>query len=150
MEGIAAFSVACNVMQTIHFSMAAVKLCKGLYKGSSPDEDVESFSARLREAADSLRPAGLTTTTADQKLEQQLQAVAKNLVNTAKEIQKELITLKANAQRSRWQSVKSTATYVMRTKSKIEKMNSTLEKCKEVMETQILISLRYAIMFRLG
>ena len=142
MEGVAAFSVACNIMQTIQFSMAAAELCKDLYKGSSPDKDLESHCARLREAADSLRPAGLTTT-AGQKPEQQLQEVAKILITTADEIQKELNKLKTSSQRLGLQAAWNTGRYILRTKSKIDRLHLSLERSKTVMETQVLISLRY-------
>ncbi|KAF2654627.1 hypothetical protein K491DRAFT_465502 [Lophiostoma macrostomum CBS 122681] len=131
MEGVAAFSLACNIMQTVQFSLSAAKLCKDLYRGSSPDKDVESYCARLRKAVNSLKQTGLTTTPSDQQHEQQLQKVAKDVISAADNIQKELDKLRTDSQRSRWRALKSTATYMMGTKRKIDRLNTSLEKGKD-------------------
>ncbi|KAF2827739.1 hypothetical protein CC86DRAFT_440305, partial [Ophiobolus disseminans] len=145
MEAMAAFSLACGVMQTISFSMSAIKAWKDLYEGRTPDADLDSYCARLRETVNNFQPASLATAKGDDKLDQQLRIVAKEIVNAADKLREELEKLKADSQRSRLRAFKGTATYMTFTKRKISTLQSTLEKKKDMMETRVLISLRYAM-----
>lgn len=144
MEGIAAYGVACNIMQTIHFSIAVAALCKDLYEGRSPDEDIENRRVGLQDAVRNLRPASLITSNADQIEEQQLHTLAKKLINAADNLEKELAQFKTNSQGSRRHAAKNSIKYTFGKKRKIDTLNQLLQDCQKEMETRILVRLRYA------
>ncbi|KAJ4303158.1 hypothetical protein N0V90_002051 [Kalmusia sp. IMI 367209] len=128
-------------MQTIHFSIAVAALCKDLYEGRSPDEDVENRRIGLQGAVRNLRPASLITSNDDQIEEQQLQTLAKKLIDAADDLEKELAKFKTNSQGSRRHAAKNSIKYALRTKRKIDKMDQLLRGCQKEMETRILVRL---------
>ncbi|ORY03679.1 hypothetical protein BCR34DRAFT_605166 [Clohesyomyces aquaticus] len=122
-----AFGLACNVMQTINFSLEAASLCRKFYENISPTADIEKRRDGLEKAVQNLQSFNVSSlTSAAQDEEKQLQEVANDLVTTAKELGKELEKCSKKSSSSWLGALCNTVEYVARRKSKIEKLNASL------------------------
>ncbi|KAH7126583.1 hypothetical protein B0J11DRAFT_604289 [Dendryphion nanum] len=141
MEALAAYGLACNVMQTIQFGAATVKLCKRLYDGQSPDPHMESRRAALQKTTQDLHqslsaPGSKTTTDGD------LRSIADKLLKTSADLEKELAAVTAGANASKRTAFKKTFKFVFSKKSKIEELDASLKESQRAMETRVLVDLR--------
>lgn len=141
--GLEIFGIACNVMQTIHFAISTAALCKAVYEGGSVSPEIELHGAELTQATRSLQQSlrqtqGITLQGDDREIER----VASELLTIADELQKELAKYGKSAAGSRRKSMMNTAKFVFR-KSKVKSLTERLENHQNIMETKILVRLRY-------
>ncbi|KAF2012542.1 hypothetical protein BU24DRAFT_494528 [Aaosphaeria arxii CBS 175.79] len=133
--GIAAFGLACNVMQTIQFSIQAVSMCKAMYAGRSPDRELVGHCNKLKDAVKKLEDPSAA------QADPELQAIARNLIGKAEQLDSELTKI-ANDSGSKVRAVRNTVSYAFSGKRKIRGLEKSIKASQEVMETRILIDLR--------
>lgn len=141
--GLAAFGVACNVMQTIHFGLEAASVCKRLWEGKSPAPEVDDHRVALEKAAQELQQSlpSLPANAGDPG-DHELRSVVVKLLNVADDLKKELEKCKKSATVSGWRKVKTAFTYIVRRKKEVEKLSRSLKDFQEIMELNILVGLK--------
>jgi Na+/phosphate symporter len=133
LAGLAVFGVACNVMQTIHFSLEACAVCKRVWQGKSPAPELDSQRAAVQKAANDLQQSLVSSSqTQGQPAETELQKIANDIVPIAKKLEKELNNCKSSAIK-----------YLAVKKHKINKLSESLRSLQGIMELRILMGLRY-------
>ncbi|KAF2873979.1 hypothetical protein BDV95DRAFT_319043 [Massariosphaeria phaeospora] len=144
MEGVAAFALACGVMQTISFGLEITSLCRRLYENKSPAPGADKLRSGLQTAAQNLNRSVISTPTpVAQKEERQLQTIAKDLIDIVEELQKELDKAGSGSQPSRRKALGKALKYtLLGGKSKVEELEKCLKNSQNAMETHILIALR--------
>ena len=144
MEAIAAFSLACNIIQVVHFSIDVVSKCRELYRQDSlsrydPLEHMINHLTGLRNALDSPLAQGNRYTGQDQ--DQALLDLAEKCSITAKELSEELQKLKINGPHSKRQIVRKSAISLWKNSS-IERIQTRLDEYREILDSRILLGIR--------
>ena len=144
MEAIAAFSLACNVIQVVHFSIDVVSKCRELYTEDSlskyePLEHMANHLIGLRNALDS--PLAQGNQTIGQGEDQALLDLAEKCAITAKELSGELQKLKINGARNKRQIMRTSAKCLWKDSS-IGKIQTRLDEYRKILDSHILIGIR--------
>ncbi|PVH97033.1 hypothetical protein DM02DRAFT_686045 [Periconia macrospinosa] len=139
MSGLEAFSVACNVMQAIHFTGTAIPICKDIYEGCSPAPGVESRCSELRSIALDLENDRKKASPNGPENEKQLARIVDSMLAGTLELEKELSKLRNTGSPSIVAAVKNTRLYYFRPKSKIEKIEDKIRNDEKLMESRILV-----------
>ena len=150
MEAIAAFGLACNVIQVVDFSTKVAAKCKELYKdgASSENKDIESMAKHLTDLSTGLkspsavqRPGSVPHSCQDEQDLQDLQELAQKCSGTATELIGEIQKLCIHDRRKK-RDVLRKAVKVIWEKDAIEDIQKRLEKYRSALDTRILINLR--------
>ena len=144
MEAVAAFSLACNIIQVVHFSIDVVSKCRELCRedGLSKYEPLEHMIdhlTSLRNALDSPTTQGNQNVLRCQ--DQALLDVAEKCSATAKELSGELQKLKINGPHQKRQLIRKSAICLWKTSS-IQKIQTRLDEYRKILDSRILIGIR--------
>ena len=142
LAGLAAFGVACNVMQTIHFSLEACAACKSVWAGKSPAPELDDHMSSLQEAARDLQQSlPEPSPGASSSDEPELRKVADNIILIADKLKKELDSCKNSGSSSHKRAIGNTLKYIVKS-PKIDKLSDRLRDAQGVMELRVLVGLR--------
>ena len=148
MEALAAFGLACNVMQVIEFSITAARWCKEIYDTSqtASNESLDRNAHRLSETTARLSSSieawkGRRGIEAD---EEELLTHARGCTGIAKEIQEELAKLRSAGSKSR-RGVFKKALQARWNAKKIENLNKRLQERQTALQTMLLTNTKYAL-----
>lgn len=138
MDPFTALSPACGIIQVVDFSTKAVTKCRELYKdgSSSENEDFEEMANHLLSLRASLDVP-------NQRSQDKLQELAGKCSDTAEDLIKELRKLKTNRSRKKLE-VASKAFKTLWKKEAIEEIWKRLCQYRNILDTHILVDLRYA------
>ena len=144
MEAIAAFSLACNVIQVVHVSMDMVSKCRELCREGSLSkhdhlEHLIDHLTGLRNALDS--PPAQGNQIVPQCQDQALLDLAEKCSITARELSGELQKLKINEPFNKRQVIKKSAKILWK-KTSIEEIQTRLDEYRKILDSRILISIR--------
>ena len=146
MDPLTAFSLVCGVIQVVDFSIKTLSKCKEIYRGGSLSQyqELEDLTKHLVDVREKLElPAAkkdfVTSVSSD---EQGLLEVAGQCSKTADQLVEQLHSLKTEAPRKRRQAILKTVK-VLWEKHRIQDIQKRLDDHRNVLNTQILISLRY-------
>lgn len=146
MDPLTAFSLVCGVVQVVDFSIKTLSKCKEIYhEGSlSQYQELENLTKHLVEVREKLElPAAnqsiVRSITSD---EQGLLEVAGQCSETADQLVEQLQSLKIEAPHKRRQAILKTVK-VLWEKDRIQGIQKRLDDHRNVLNTQILINLRY-------
>ena len=137
MDPCTAFSLACGVIQVIDFSTKVAKTCHELYKngGSPENNDIEEMAECLTNLC-----RDLSLTTRDDQ--DDLLDLGVKCSDTAQELLAELQELKVNGPH-RGRQIFSKALRTIRKKSTIDGIQKRLENHRKLLDSKILIDLRF-------
>lgn len=144
MEAIAAFSLACNIIQVVHFSIDVVSKCRELCKedGLSEYEPLEHMIDHLTGLRNALEsPATQGNQNKSQCQDRALLDVAEKCSVTAKELSGELQKLKIKGPHSKRQLIRKSAICLWKTSS-IEQIQIRLDEYRKILDSRILIGIR--------
>lgn len=144
MEAIAAFSLACNVIQVVHSSIDVVSACRELYTEDSlskyePLEHMANHLTGLRDALES--PLAQGNQNIGQVQDQALLDLAQKCSLTAEELSRELQKLKTSGSHNKWQVIRKSARSLWN-HSSIEKIQTRLDEYRKILDSRILIGIR--------
>ena len=144
MDAIAAFSLACNVVQVVNLSMDVVSICRELYRGGSLSkydhlEHMANHLIDLRTALDS--PTAQGNQNLGQCQDQVLLDLAEKCSTTAKELSGELQKLKINGPHNKRQVIRKSAKSLWK-KNSIERIQTRLDEYQKILNSRILIGIR--------
>lgn len=142
MEPIAAFSLACGVIQVIDFSTKVLSQFREIYKNGSlsENETIESMAECLTTLRADLQPSTPSTgtqTAGDKDLIQ----LSTKCSNMAKGLVAELQSLKVGSTGSRWEAMSVTFRNLKK-KGTIDRMQKRLDECRKTLDTKVLADLR--------
>ena len=147
MDPISIFSLACNVIQIVDFSIKVASTCRERYKSGTVGEDreLEVMAEHLKGLRSSLPSLSvIQTSSASPQLhddEKKLEELATSCSQTATELVAVLQSLKVEGPHKRRQAIAKTIKG-FRESRKIESIQAKLKQYQEVLNTRILISLR--------
>ena len=144
MDAIAAFSLACNVVQVVHFSMDVVSRCRELYREGSLSkydhlEHMTNHLIGLRNALDP--PTAQGKQIIGQYQDQALLDLAEKCSTLATELFGELQKLKINGPPKKRQVIRKSAKSLWK-KSSIERLQTRLDEYRKILDSRILIGIR--------
>ena len=144
MDAIVAFSLACNVVQVVDFSIDVVSTCRELYSDGSLSkydhlEHMANHLIGLRIALDPPTAQGDPNT--GQYQDQALLDLAERCSTTAKELLGEVQKLKINGPPSKRKVIRKSAKSLWK-KSSIERIQTRLNEYRKVLDSRILIGIR--------
>ena len=137
MESLAAFTLACGVIQVVDFSTKVAKKCHELYKDgvTSENRDIEEMAKHLTDLCNNL---GLK----DQGGVDDILDLGLKCSSTAQTLIEELEKLKVNGPHRKWQAVRT----ALETRSKrkvIDNIQKQLENYQKLLDSTILVDLRF-------
>ena len=148
MAELAAFGVACNAMQVIDFGIQTIALCWKIYKHGSLEEHaaMDDRSKKVSESAKDLRQwlGQLKSRRSLSATESQLQEIASKCADAADELHSRIEKITGGVNSGLLGTLQKTGRTI-RNKSKIESMEANLFKYQQVLETQILVHMEYAL-----
>ncbi|KAF2649728.1 hypothetical protein K491DRAFT_668438 [Lophiostoma macrostomum CBS 122681] len=133
LAGLAVFGIACNVMQTIGFSLEACAACKRVWQGRSPAPELDAHRTALQKAAHDLQQSLISPSsqTSGTPQEAELRKTAGEITRLAQKLEKQLNDCKSSAIK-----------YLVVKKHKIDRLSQSLKDLQGIMELRILLSLR--------
>lgn len=144
MEALAVFSVACNVMQVIQFSRDTASICKRLNQDKSPAPEIAYNGEALRTASQDLKTSLTFISPGSlQPDERELQLVASKVVVIADQLRKELEKCQAKSGSSKIVALGKALKYSWSRKKRIEDISQSLGSLQNMMQTRILLNIRY-------
>lgn len=146
MDPLTAFSLACGVIQVVDFSIKTLSKCKELYQEGSLAEyrELEDLTNHLVDVRDKLeltnvkRNAGALGVAEDQSLLE----VAGQCSKTADHLVEKFRSLKIEGPHKKRQAVLKTVKHLWE-KGELRDIQRRLDGYRNVLDTQILIDLRY-------
>lgn len=137
MDPIAAIGLVCNIVQILGLSIKAVKKCREIYKDGALSENRE-----LEEMARCLTDLRTNLDTEKQGDVDELMDLGSQCSMTAKNLVAELEKLKVSAPHSKRQVVSKTFKALWK-KDAIDDIQKRLDRYQRVLDTRILIDLRF-------
>jgi len=149
MDGVTALGLVCNVIQLIEVAWNAVKACDQFYKHGTTVEiqEMRCTSQQLGQCTSSLHDSLGKVPQKALLLESdvELTELSKRCRDTAETLEKELKSLESAPRSGRRAAIVKTvkASWKM---SRIEDVKRRLDEYTKVLDTKILVHLRYAVM----
>ena len=144
MDAIAAFGLACNVVQVVNFSMDVVSICQELYRGGSLSkydhlEDMANHLVGLRDSLES--PTGQVKQNLGKCQDQALLDLAGRCSTIATELFAELQKLKIRGSPTKRHVISKSARSLWKQGS-IDKIRIKLDEYRKILDSRILIGIR--------
>lgn len=141
--GLEALGAASAVVQLIAFAGSLVSLSFKIYDGiPTPENELEEYSNKMMEAARRVQSRGAQVTQGTQ-VGNKLSNVSQECIDTASKLKKEAQTLTKRYKNGKGRILKAVYS-AFRTeshKTRLNQLNESLNKCKELMETELLLKI---------
>ena len=146
MDPLTAFSLACGVIQVVEFSAQTLSKCREIYKEGSLYE-YQELEALTKQLVDVRAKLDLPKTNKDVKQpiapdEQSLLEIAGQCSRTADQLVHKLDSLKIEGPHKKRQAIEKTVKLFWE-KGELKEIQKRLDGYRSVLDTQILIKLRY-------
>ncbi|RYP31388.1 hypothetical protein DL767_005788 [Monosporascus sp. MG133] len=140
MSGLEALSLACNIMTVISFARETVSICKAVYQGRSPDDQLIDIAASLAATSDELQNENQAMNPKPAH-EHRLVDIASKCNVTARALDDEVKFLVANHKKGSLKETLRVAVKANWRKNRLERLEKSLHDYQRVMETQLLASI---------
>lgn len=139
--GLEALGAASAVVQLIAFAGSLVSLSFKIYDGiPTPENELEEYSNKMMEAARRVQSRGGQVSQGSQ-VGARLSKVSQECIDAATELRKEAQTLTKRYQKGKMVKAVYSAFRAGSHKTKLNQLNESLTKCKELMETELLLKI---------
>lgn len=145
MDPVSAFSLACGVIQIVDFSIKTVSSCRRLYKEGSLSENgaIEGWAEHLTELIAELKiPIEEAAVRALPPNEQELLKLATECSATARDLIQQVNSLKVSGPRKKREAFKKGVRALWR-EDVMEDIQKRLDSYQKLLDTKVLISIRY-------
>ena len=146
MEPLTAFSLVCGVIQVVDFSTKTLSKCKEIYQDGSLSEyqELEALTKHLAHLRDKLElPAANPSIVSSARFDERgLLKVAGQCSATADQLVARFHSLKIEGPHKKRQAILKTVKLLLE-KGEIQTIQKRLDEYRNVLDTQILINLRY-------
>lgn len=142
MDSVTAFSLTCNIIQITNYGVKALAKCKEIYKDGSLSQydDLEIVAKQLADLHVGLQLPSPSCTTVDS--EQALLNVAKDCTESARQLVTKLDTFKIGDHQSKRQATKKSIKALW-DQGEIQAQQNRLDSYRKMLDTQILVTLRF-------
>lgn len=138
MSGLEAFSLACGVMQTIQFAYETTKLCRSIYQSGHVHPELQGTASSLSFVAGKAQEH-YEAFAPKTDSERHLVSVAKECRRAANSLEEEVKFLNDGAKNKTLASTLRVAVKVKWRKSRLDRLEKSLEACRKTMETHLLV-----------
>jgi hypothetical protein len=139
--GLEALGAASAVIQLISFAGSLVSLSFKIYDGvPTPENELEKYSTKMMEAARRVQARGKQAPQGTQ-VSDKLSKVSQECIDAATELRKEAQTLTKRYKKGKMFKAVYSALRAESHKTKLNQLNESLNKCKELMETELLLKI---------
>ena len=137
MNPLSAFSLACGIIEVVDVSIKVAKKCRELYRHGflSEDKEIEEMANHIMELCTDLDLS-------DKSGQDEIFELGSNCSNTAQELVAEVQKFRVNGPNRKRQVIRKTAKTLMK-KSAVEDIMKRLEKYEKVLDSRILVDLRF-------
>lgn len=143
MSGLEALSLVCNTMQIISAAHSTVSFCKAIYQGRSPDAHLSDNAVSLASLSDEVEMFYASTDPPRTANERSLADVAKKCNIAARALEEEVNFLMGNHAKGNLPATIKTAVKANWRKSRLEKLEKSLENYQKTMESHLLARVLY-------
>lgn len=143
MEALAAFGIACNVIQVISFSHEVLSTCKRVCRDGSPQPDLEKNSNQLQRLSTKLLESINEPQSTLSKQQYELRSMATRLCDTIGQLITLLDDVKTDGASSRLTAVKKTFKNNFRYKQKIRELEKAIQSHQNTLDSGMLAHLWY-------
>ncbi|RYP51293.1 hypothetical protein DL769_010831 [Monosporascus sp. CRB-8-3] len=140
MSGLEVLSVACNIMTVISFARKTVSICKAVYQGRSPDDQLIDIAASLAATSDELQN-GSQAISPKLAPEHRLADIASKCNVAARALDDKVKFLVANHKKGSLKETLRVAVKANWRKGRLERLEKSLHDYQRAMETQLLVSI---------
>ncbi|RYP19319.1 hypothetical protein DL765_003401 [Monosporascus sp. GIB2] len=140
MSGLEALSLVCNIMTVITFARETVNLCKAVYQGRSPDDQLIDIAASLSATSDELQNENQAMSPKP-AFEHRLVDIASKCNVAARALDDEVKFLMANHKQGSLKETLRVAVKANWRKNRLERLEKSLHDYQLAMETQLLASI---------
>ena len=150
LDPMSAFGLACDIIQIVDFSLKAVAKFREFYNdgASSENRELEDTTVRLKGLRANLVTVDPTTRQSRPAFvdDRELQALADECCTTAEELTAELDSFKVRDPHKKRQAVQRFYRSIRR-KSAVEGIQRKLDGYQKVLDTRILVNLRFVLFY---
>jgi hypothetical protein len=140
--GLEALGAASAVVQLIAFAGSLASLSLKIYDGMpTPENELEEYSTKMMEAARRVQSRGnqVPQGTQGTQVGDKLSKVSQECINAATELKRETQMLTKRYRKGKMFKAVYSALRAESHKTKLNQLNESLKRCKEVMETELLL-----------
>ncbi len=142
MEAVAAFSLVCNVMQTIHFTCETVAACKSTFRTGDPDPSLGKYAKQSVQVYEDLRDS-LVGVQPLNKDETELVAIAEDCLEAATALKTKLGKFSAPAAKGgRWTAIRR-GVGAKFMEQRLDKLRRRMKDHQDVLESRLLVRVWY-------
>lgn len=142
LTGLEAFSVGCNVMQAIEFSLKTIRLCKDIYNGRALEADVQKNAASMMEVSAQIE-GHCQLLKPNLPDEQKLVSVAADCDKAARAVEDEVKKITKRGGKGKVLDTVQVATKSIWRKSQLDRLEKRLDRYRNTMEAHLLIRVWY-------
>ncbi|RMJ05304.1 hypothetical protein CDV36_014041, partial [Fusarium kuroshium] len=145
LEAVAAFALACNVMQVVEAGYKTVSTCKHIYQTGQPDPALDDYGRQLRDISDALETQLNKTTGPLSPDDTRLRDLAARCATIANGLLDQIASVSKSAGK---RTIGSSIRLAIKSRFKQSDLNRwerDLEKAQSTMETQLLVGLRQRV-----
>ncbi|KAL2669999.1 hypothetical protein Neosp_014878 [[Neocosmospora] mangrovei] len=145
LEALAAFSLACNVMQVVEAAYKTVGTCKRIYQTGQPDPALSDYNKQLRSISGALETQLNKTANPLSPDDIRLRDLAVRCTTIANGLQDQIASLSKSAGKGTIGSSIRLAIKSRLKQSDLNRWEKDLAKAQSAMETQLLVGLRQRV-----
>ncbi|KAK3358684.1 hypothetical protein B0T25DRAFT_530909 [Lasiosphaeria hispida] len=139
MEALAAFGLACNVMQTIQFTFEVSAACKSLFRNGAADPCLEKLVERSEQLYQSLKDSLLHAQPVNRD-EHELATIAGDCLDAAAELKREVGKLtRRTTKGKRLTSLARAVEIKVVRQGRVDKLKAKMANHQKVLETRLLV-----------
>jgi hypothetical protein len=141
--GLEALGAACAILQVIQAAASIISNCKKVYDGKPTiDHDLELYAGRMSDATSSIQTRCKAMAEArPSQYNERLDTVARECLGVANELEAEVRSVTAMQKKGSLFKAVNAVLKASSQRKKIEGLESTLSRCRAVMETEMMAHL---------
>ncbi|KAM6534547.1 hypothetical protein FALCPG4_004179 [Fusarium falciforme] len=142
LEAVAAFALACNVMQVVEVAYKTVGTCKRIYQTGQPDPALDDYSSQLRDVSNALETQLSKAVGPLSSDDSRLRDLAVQCTTIANGLLDQIASVSKSAGKKTIGSSIRLAIKSMLKQNDLNRWEKDLARSQSAMETQLLVSLR--------
>lgn len=146
LTGLEVFSVACNAMAAIDFSLKTIRLCRAVYDGKDVEADVKESAASMMEVSARIDAHCQSSTSANLD-ERNLLSIAAKCQEASRNVENVINSINKGRNKGKVLSAVRIGVKTLWSKKELDNLEKTLDKYKSAMETHLLFRVWYVASF---
>lgn len=139
MSGLETLGLVCNILQVISFAHETVTLCAAIYDGKHPDDHLKENAAQISALSADVEKHYASVKKASTPHEKRLAEVAHKCNIAARALEEEILFLTGHQAKGNLAATIKTAVKTNWRKKRLQKLELSLQTCRDTMESHILV-----------